>query len=90
MCSGDSSCQATLFEDPNGDCYLMAFFVNGKFAQGNRSDIYLKLPRNIKGEEASISPLFNPICGTKAQEGVLDSQQQSNNMRHIWIYFYGF
>jgi predicted nucleic acid-binding Zn ribbon protein len=90
ICSGDVSCQAAQFEAPNGDCYLMAFFVNGKFTQGNRSDIYLKLPRNVKGEQASISSLSNPTCGTKAQEVMLDSQQRSNNTRRVWVYFYGF
>ncbi|KAJ1690810.1 hypothetical protein LUZ63_014965 [Rhynchospora breviuscula] len=33
LCSGDSSCQAVQFENPNGHCYLMASFFNGKFPQ---------------------------------------------------------
>lgn len=90
ICSGDLSCQAAQFEAPNGDCYLMAFFINGKFTQSNRSDIYLKLPRSVEGEEASISHLSHPICGATAQEVMLDSRQQSNSRREIWVYFYGF
>ncbi|KAJ4770199.1 Serine/threonine-protein kinase [Rhynchospora pubera] len=90
LCSGDSSCQAVQFENPNGHCYLMASFFNGKFPQGNRSDIYLKLSTSVKGEEASISYLSHPICSTTAQEVTIDSQQQSESRKEIWVYFYGF
>lgn len=90
ICSGDLSCQAAQFETPNGNCYLMASFFNGKFPQGNRSDIYLKLPRSVEGEDGSISHLTHPICGTTEQQVMLDSQQQNNSWSELWVYFYGF